>query len=108
MGAPPPMEEISGCHYQILIPMLSVSITAVKLGVLKVIDLRPNLQTNILPDLFSWPEAMLKEGQSLVLMDFTPVGTECVRVCHIVPLLCLYELWTLPMDRIQDLNFYYF
>lgn len=80
MGAPPPTEEISGCHYQILIPMLSVSITAVKLWVLKVIDLSPNLQTNILPALFSWPAAMLSEGQSLVLMDFALVGTERVDV----------------------------
>lgn len=81
--------------------MLSVSITAVELGVLKVIDLRPNLQTNILPALFSWPEAMLREGQSLVLMDFALVGTECVRACHTLPLLCLYELWTHSMNRIQ-------
>lgn len=91
MGAPLPAEEISGCHYQILIPMLSVSITAVELRVLKVIDLSPNLQTNILPALFSWPAAMLSEGQNLVLMDSASVGTEraCEPYCR-SGLLCLY------------------
>ncbi len=57
----------------------------------KVIDLSPNLQTNILPALFSWPAAMLSKGQILVLMDFALVGTERVHVCHRRALLCLYE-----------------
>lgn len=95
MGAPLPAEEISGCHYQILIPVLSVSITAAELWVLKVIDLSPNLQTNILPALFSWPAAMLSEGQNLVLMDFALVGTERASVG--VGMLCLYE--SLPFSK---------